>query len=444
MIDLNISLTDEQAQYLNDSKNETTKAIRIGKLFGIKRDDIFNYLETNDLIEGLIKCSFCNSIRSFKYNYKILNNKIFISDITYEKELFICSRRDNELTLNCKSKKLNSNSKEYVKHAYGFDTLEEANEYILKRNKSPFYKNNHATEEDYKKYQTRDKKWYEDHNKDYDVYIKSCSYRNSINYFIERYGEEIGPIEHEKFNKSKDSSSLTFFINRYGEELGTELFDIKNSKTKQTLENFISRYGELGEELYREYINKKSNSLREFIATLTDEERILKYDSISKSYFQRRYGDDWEHYYLISVANAVTGSPGRASKESLIFFEKLIDKISYLNLKYYIGVDELNEYFIYDNQNNKFNLYDFCIRDLKIIIEYHGSLWHFNPNFKYKGTLPFGMNIENHKKSDEYKKNLAVEKGFDYFVVFDTDDKDLKAIELANIIIEKFNNKGIK
>ena len=81
--------------------------------------------------------------------------------------------------------------------------------------------------------------------------------------------------------------------------------------------------------------------------------------------------------------------------------------------------------------------------DLKIIIEYHGSIWHFNPNFKYKGTLPFGMNIENHKKSDEYKKNLAIEKGFDYFVVFDTDDKDLKAIELANIIIEKFNNKGI-
>ena len=89
MIDLNISLTDEQAQYLNDSKNETTKAIRIGKLFGIKRDDIFNYLETNDLIEGLIKCSFCNSIRSFKYNYKILNNKLDGGYSIFVQEIFM-------------------------------------------------------------------------------------------------------------------------------------------------------------------------------------------------------------------------------------------------------------------------------------------------------------------------------------------------------------------
>lgn len=91
-------------------------------------------------------------------------------------------------------------------------------------------------------------------------------------------------------------------------------------------------------------------------------------------------------------------------------------------MNYYIGVDGNKEYFIYDNENKKFNLYDFTLRELNIIIEFHGSLWHFNPNYEYPETLPFNLSLEENKKNDIYKETLANKHGFEYYVVFDTDN----------------------
>lgn len=130
---------------------------------------------------------------------------------------------------------------------------------------------------------------------------------------------------------------------------------------------------------------------------------------------------------------------GTASKESLKFFEKLIDKISHLNLHYFIGVENNSEYFIYDSINSRLNFYDFCIKKLNIIIEFHGSIWHYNPNYSYNKELPFGITTKENKAKDIYKKALAEFHNFEYYVVFDTDNYDELSDKLSSIIETKLN-----
>lgn len=154
-------------------------------------------------------------------------------------------------------------------------------------------------------------------------------------------------------------------------------------------------------------------------------------------YFERVYGEEWEKHYKARHKNIQTKA-SRQSEESLRFFELLIDEIQGVNLKYYIGAGDSKEYFIYDNKAKKFNTFDFAISELNIIVEFHGSLWHFNPNYEYKDTLPFGMTLEENKRKDDYKKDLAISKGFDYYVVFDTDEYPQKQKELGQIIMRKY------
>ena len=67
----------------------------------------------------------------------------------------------------------------------------------------------------------------------------------------------------------------------------------------------------------------------------------------------------------------------KASKESLKFFNPLLDSIQDLNLEYYLGVNQNHEYFLIDSTNT-IRYYDFTIPSLKIIIEFNGV--HFHPN----------------------------------------------------------------
>lgn len=60
----------------------------------------------------------------------------------------------------------------------------------------------------------------------------------------------------------RDSSSYLGFVTRYGEKEGNELFELKNKKSAQTIENFIIRYGEKeGTIRYESYSKSRSMSL---------------------------------------------------------------------------------------------------------------------------------------------------------------------------------------
>lgn len=376
------------------------------------------------------KCVSCGSICAFgSKQFEIINGELFLN-FEYKTTLLNCSRNDNIITANCGLKKLNPNSKEYVMLAYGFNTLEEANDYILKRNKSPFYRNNHDTEEAYANYQRRDENFYGSEEK-YKEILTKISLNSSKEGLIKRHGN----AKADKICKSKDSSSKKYFIEKYGEDWEFYYLE-KNEKTVQTLENFIQRYGQIiGEIKYNLYLERKKDAADIFFQSLSKEERSDLFDTSSKKHFIKKYGENWEFYYFKKLQSQTKASS--ASKESLKFFDLLISKIGHLNYNYYIGTENNKEWFIYDTEKSKFNLYDFCIKELKIIVEFHGSLWHYNPNYNYDRGLPFGMTLEENKLNDEYKQYLAIKNGFDYYIVFDTDDYDILSSEISQIIFNK-------
>ena len=174
------------------------------------------------------------------YSYLQIDNIVYFNDLQF------CSIHPDSNKNTCKGKALNNNSKEFVKTAYGFETIEEANEYLLKRNKSPFYKHNHASEEDYKKFQTRDKEWFIKNNKSWIEYCERQAYTNKLEYFIELYGEIEGAKFYFDMNKRKDSSSLTHFVETYGDELGKQKFYEKGQKCENmSINSYIRKYGEV-------------------------------------------------------------------------------------------------------------------------------------------------------------------------------------------------------
>lgn len=430
-INLNITLSDTEVRFLKEAKNIRALKSRVKKITGIYSKTIYGYLEDNCNTENLIKCGFCGSLKAFKhFTYITENNNLYLS-FEYPNETKICNRRTEDLGFICGSKNLNPNSIEYVKVAYDM-THEEANNYILERNSTPFYRNNHESDEAYKKYQSRDADFYGIEK--YEAILQKISESSCFDGLIKRHGYE----KAKEICKSKDSTSKELFKARYGDEW-EEKFNERVMKTKGSLESFILRHGEeLGTKKFNEFREKSSVNAHNFNSKLSDIEKVLLFGTCSKLYHKNKYGDDWENTYKEQIKKVSTQS-SKASKESLKFFNKLIDKIEHLGLEYFIGVEGNREWFIYDNDSKKINLYDFCIKELKIIIEFHGSLWHYNPDNLFEDReRPYGLQTELLKNADEYKRNLALSNNFEYFVVFDTDNYDIMSDILSGLIIEKY------
>jgi hypothetical protein len=142
-----------------------------------------------------------------------------------------------------------------------------------------------------------------------------------------------------------------------------------------------------------------------------------------------------------------------SSKEATEFFKTVTDYIVY-NFKVnknqiYFADKDNNEIFLKDYEGNHF-LYDYCVRDLFLIIEYHGIKFHPNKEklseeewSEWKSI--FSENSAEYVYSrDQYKKKLAMECGFSFFEVFSDDpEKFIKVIEFIRKKYED-NNRNNK
>lgn len=145
----------------NENFNKTNTHIglmrKITKIVG--HINVEPYIETH-YKNDLLKCAWCGSLcKFFKYEFELKDKVIYIV-IKASPFLRYCGRKDNEVTRLCESKRLNRNSITCVQKTMNFKTRKQANDFILSRSKSPFYRNNHATEELYKISQTRDVNYY--------------------------------------------------------------------------------------------------------------------------------------------------------------------------------------------------------------------------------------------------------------------------------------------
>lgn len=204
---------------------------------------------------------------------------------------------------------------------------------------------------------------------------------------IEKYGEKEGLKKLEERNNK--------WINSLKENND---WDELSKKKAITLENMIVKYGkEEGTEKYYNWKELVKNTEENFIKRYGAEEGITKW----KLYKSHRY----KHY----------GS----SKESNMFFLDIISKIKpFINIsEIYMDGETTKEYWLnYNNGNNKF-FYDFTIRYLNLIIEYHGTHIHPNPRWNKENWNKW-RHVWNKKNADEIriydlqKKSLAESQGF--------------------------------
>lgn len=127
--------------------------------------------------------------------------------------------------------------------------------------------------------------------------------KGTLEFYIKRYGKEVGEEFYYKTNKLKDSSSLEFYIKKYGKELGTEKYknNCKFQSYNNTLEYYLEKYGqEEGTKKWNEYKYKlKVNndvSIEYYVTRgyTLEEAKILQSErqkTFSKTKCIERYGE---------------------------------------------------------------------------------------------------------------------------------------------------------
>lgn len=386
--------------------------------------NIYDYLSYLDI--KIEKCRICKCGNvPIKVNFEIVDSYLKVIGYEYTKKIYCY--KDN---LNCKGIEMNSNSFEFISLVENV-SLEEANRILKKRNSSPFYRENFETEEEYRKSQSRSLEYYiekygEDGEKLYKQHMEKISYSNSSDRYINEFGEDEGKRIFYEISSSKDTMSYDYFLKKNDNDKKLALFEYKKrlESVNVSVENWIKKYGYEKAILKNKERTKKS---KETFDRNPNKEEINKSRAITIENLYNKYGDmDIAKEKYNDWLSKVTVPFTKASKESLIIFNPLIDKLKELNIKYediYIGSDNKDEYFIRDGNNIFF--YDFTIKSKKIIIEYNGILFH-PKNENSKWVNPFNKNItpkEAYNKQ-QYKINLAKNKGFYLLEIWSDDEPE--------------------
>jgi hypothetical protein len=256
-----------------------------------------------------------------------------------------------------------------------------------------------------------------------------------------------GNLEEAKklFSERQSTFSKEKCIKKYGEGEGVRIWEERQEKWLKTLhENndieeinqkkgiyehvMVEKYGEKeGKKKYKDWYLKTSPSLENFKSLYGEEEGKKKYNE---------YRD--KHSFKFS----------RASKESLKIFLPLVDYLvekKFINKEdFFLGVGDSHEYFLRNSNNIYF--YDFTIPKLNIILEFNGKMFHPNKDILSSQELLEWKQLFSEKSAEEVlkydsnKKQLAEEKGFKVFYLWEGNSNNLT---IAKEIIEnEINSKG--
>ena len=121
---------------------------------GLSVEEVFGFVPKT--------CGFCgrkNMRMSFRLNVDLETRIINVDDVLYEdpQDLYYCfstpHEREKDTMGECRGKTLNPNSAEFIQVVHNLSTREDALTMIHNRNSSPFYRENHASNEMYSAFQ---------------------------------------------------------------------------------------------------------------------------------------------------------------------------------------------------------------------------------------------------------------------------------------------------
>lgn len=183
------------------------------------------------------------------------------------------------------------------------------------------------------------------------------------------------------------------------------------------------------EKLHRNYIEKTRTNKRGFELRRGRE----KADKLFNQWVNKRR-NTWLEKYGTTVPIS-----GKTSKESINFFIPLYKKLRRLGLQredIYWGIGGSKEYANRSDDLGNF-FFDFTIKSLKYIVEYHGSFWHPQPDVEFKGFID-----EKGALDRDYAKKKHMESlGYKVVYVWDFEDHAQRIDEILSDVLERRSNR---
>lgn len=244
----------------------------------------------------------------------------------------------------------------------------------------------------------------------------------TIEYYINKgmqYSDAVKALSKRQATFSKKK-----MIDVHGEEEGLKKIKERNKKWFTTLKN-NNDWDELSQ--------RKAITLEKMISKYGEEEGIEKYhnwkESVAqtKENFIKRHGnilgeEKWELFKNNFIQNY-----HRPSNESILFFSQILNELKFLidESEIYIAINGKNEYWLKDNDKTYF--YDLTIRNLNLIIEYHGTHIHPNPKWDNEKWNSWKHAFQNKdavtaREFDLKKKSLAESQGFTVLEIWNDDN----------------------
>lgn len=321
-------------------------------------------------------------------------------------------------TSDCPASKVNPNSASFYSMTMGI-SHEAALSFLRSKNKSPFYRENHASPEEYSNFQRRDLASYKqrygeiDGVRKYEEVCQTISRALSPDELIKRHGEEF----YESYLRRKDSASLQFYLDKYGED-GHRLREERIKKCSNNLEGFVMRHGAAGVEKYQQHVEKRKLIMTEqhYVekhgAKGSEKwKKICQSYSVSLEKFIKKYGQEEGRKKYVKWLSR-TRAKRHYSAESLDFMRPLLEKY---DCKY-----AEKELYLWDSIQNRIFFYDFYFPHRRLVVEYDTPFCHPNPDYMTPEEFemwqnPFiPMNAHAKYELDLAKAELASSKGYNF------------------------------
>lgn len=226
----------------------------------------------------------------------------------------------------------------------------------------------------------------------------------------------------EKLKGSKEHSirGIGYWL-KQGFSMDEAISKVQQIQSTNTIQRYITKYGEIDGPI--EFDRRKNKWVELMSDTL-----ICKKRSLGLWRYIERYGEiNGKQKYLTMRKNRnETSRIGSASSESIIACHAIIKLLDDNGIKYYVGVENNKEWFIYDKKLERPFFYDLTIPSLSIIIEYHGETFHPNPKWEDTKWDAWKCLFNNRSADevylvDQYKKRLAEDNGWTIYEIYSSE-----------------------
>lgn len=248
---------------------------------------------------------------------------------------------------------------------------------------------------------------------------------------ISKYGEVKGAEVYDTYCK-KQSYKNTFECKREKYGWSKDDFDTFNKSRSVTLDNLVVKYGECkGHAIYENYVEKqRKTKSKEYVVDKYGElywDELCKSKGCSVENFIKRYGDDGIKMYEDAIRKRIKFT----SNISIRYFDNLVsfDTDTFCNLKCYYG--KKNEFGFYSKDESRYYFIDFCVPSVSLAVEFNGNYFHANPKYHSSDDCGFWFTKKTAGEiwDEDSRKNSAIRKlGYTLFVVWedDFDNDDIK------------------